>query len=194
MVAMFDLANYSGILQDILSGVENGARLMPLAPASELAHEGLSLLRRTATADLFDEPPADLEFADCVRGAAFLYFSALDDSHRVSQQIGSATGSLLHGVMHRQEPDYSNAKYWFRRTGKHELYPTLRAEALRLPLEDDRLRKAIASQPDWDALWFVDVCERAVGGDSALESDAVEIQRLEWRLIFDYCYRRAVVG
>ena len=192
---MFHLANYAGVLQDAMGGVDGGARLMPLAPDGPLRHEGVKLIEEASDEDLLDgEAVANKEFVDCVRSAALLYFSALDASHNISQGIASGTGSFLHGIMHRQEPDYSNAKYWFRRTGKHELFPTLREEAMRLPLREDSLRSAIQARPEWDSLWFVDLCEKAAGAGGSLEQDALEIQRLEWQLIFDYSYRRALAG
>jgi hypothetical protein len=38
----------------------------------------------------------------------------------------------------------------------------------------------------------VDWCERAAAGDAALERVCREVQRAEWRLLFDFCYRAAV--
>ncbi len=192
---MFDLGQYRGKTYAILDALEGGRRRMPLAPAGPAECEGLELLRDTEAGELFEgQRPASSELAACVRSALFLYFSALDESHTISQDIPSSTGSFLHGIMHRQEPDYWNSKYWFRRTGEHELFPTLREEALRLPLSSDAVREAIQSRPRWDASWFVDECERGVSAGGALEADLEEIQRLEWSLVFDYCYRRALAG
>lgn len=192
---MFDLANFSVTVGEILDSIDNGARRMPLAPTGPATGPGLDRLRRTSVEELFDnEPIASVEFGACVRSAMFLYFSALDESHTISQGIGTPTGSFLHGIMHRQEPDYSNAKYWVRRTGAHELYPTLREDVMRLRLKSNLLPEAVKRSSQWDAIWFVDQVERAVGGDELLESDLMEIQRLEWDLLFDYCYRRALSG
>ena len=192
---MLDLANYSATAGEILYSLDEGGRRMPLAPTGPAEGAGLALLRRSSIEGLFDnEPIASLEFGACVRSAMFLYFSALDESHTISQDIGTPAGSFLHAIMHRQEPDYPNAKYWVRRTGSHELYPTLREDAMRLRLKSDLLPEAIRRAPRWDALWFVDQVERAVGGDRLLESDLMEIQRLEWDLLFDYSYRRALSG
>ena len=192
---MLDLANYSVRAGEILHSLEDGGRRMPLAPARPAEGPGLERLRRTSVEELFDnEPIASSEFGECVRSAMFLYFSALDESHTISQGIETPTGSFLHAVMHRQEPDYSNAKYWVRRTGAHELYPTLREDAMRLRLKSDLMPEAIKRNSKWDPMWFVDQVERAVGGDALLESDLMEIQRLEWDLLFDYSYRRALSG
>lgn len=193
MDTMFDLGLYSGTVYAILSALDDGRRRMPLAPSGPARGEGLELLRSTPPEALFEgETPASGPFAECVRSALYLYYSALDESHTISQDIHSTTGSFLHGIMHRQEPDYSNAKYWFRRVGEHELFPTLREDALRLSLKTEEVRSAIQGRKRWDSMWFVDECERGVKAGGALESDLLELQRLEWELLFDYCYRRAL--
>jgi hypothetical protein len=197
MVAMFDLGDYSSVVRSILESVDDGARLMPLAPSAAVPSPGLSLLRQTEAGDLFDgDQPASSDFAQCARSALFLYFSALDESHKISQDIASSSGSYLHGIMHRQEPDYANSKYWFRRTGRHELFPTLREECTRLRCRTAAVKQRLHSQSEWDPEWFIDQCEQAVAGNGPrdLTADLESIQRLEWRLVFDYSYRRALSG
>ncbi len=54
-----------------------------------------------------------------VESALWLLAGELDRSHEISQNAGSAEGSFWHGIMHRREGDYSNAKYWFRQVGDH---------------------------------------------------------------------------
>ena len=195
---MLDLTRCSSTTRDILNSADDGERLMPLAPAGPLAGEGLDRLRAASEEELLGGPIASREFADCVRSALFLYFSAIDESHTISQSISSATGSFLHGIMHRQEPDFPNSKYWFRRVGRHELFPALREAAL------DRLRSAggppaerlaavAENRAEWDPFWLVDQCESVVQGrDAELEQPLMEMQRVEWRLVLEYCLRRAV--
>jgi len=196
---MFELSQYSEPIQAILKPHEGGFRLMPLAPREPLRGEGLERLSRASSEDLFaGRGVASQPFADCVRSALFLYLSALEDSHVISQSISSSTGSFLHGIMHRQEPDYSNSKYWFRRAGAHETFPQVREAALEALAGEENdaaaeLRREIEANPQWDAFWFVDQCEeaaRAPGSDLARSLQA--IQRAEWQVLFDYCYRRAV--
>lgn len=197
MDAMFDLGEYSQAVRSVLETVDDGNRLMPLAPSAPITSPGLSLLRQTPAEDLFDgDKPASSDFAQCVRSALFLYFSALDESHKISQDISTTTGSYLHGIMHRQEPDYSNSKYWFRQVGRHELFPTLREECTRLRYRSERIEQRLSSRPDWDPNWFIDQCEQAVNGGASQDvvRDLESIQRLEWRLVFDYSYRRALSG
>src|SRR5207245_11135 len=59
------------------------------------------------------------DWAACVRSGLYLRFNFLDESHTISQGIHTVEGSYWHAIMHRREPDYSNAKHWFRKVGQH---------------------------------------------------------------------------
>ncbi len=204
---LFDPSTYGSVIASILAPHERGSRLMPLAPTGPLRGQGLTRIRGLSSSDLFAATPITApDFADCVRSALFLYFSDLDESHTISQSIGTPTGSFLHGIMHRQEPDFGNAKYWFRRVGGHEVFAALREASLEAlsgaegEIESAEagaaasLRTAIEGRTQWDPLWFVDQCEAAGGGDSGLQHRLQEIQLLEWQLLFDHCYRKATAA
>jgi hypothetical protein len=198
---MFDPKTYGIEIESILTAHNEGNRLMPLAPSGPLAGAGLRKLRKNSNLDLFGERVIAAEdFADCVRSALFLYLSDLDRSHAISQNIPTATGSFLHGIMHRQEPDFSNSKYWFRRVGGHEVFLPLREGALTMLAGKAGesgsaaadLHRQIASLANWDPFWFVDQCEQARRTDGDLDQRLREIQRIEWQLLFDYCYHKAI--
>ena len=41
-------------------------------------------------------------------------------AHKIVQQGNSRLSSWLHGVIHQEEGDLSNARYWFNRAGRRE--------------------------------------------------------------------------
>ena len=106
-------------------------------------------------------PPAPI--APCLRSAALLWHDYLDESHAISQEIHTAGGSFLHAIMHRREPDYSNAKYWFRRVGTHPSFAQIAVRAAGLLATDPgkNLATRLAPQGNWDPFAFVDACEEA---------------------------------
>lgn len=119
----------------------------------------------------------DLSLAQACHSSLWLLHNYLDDSHDISQELHTPEGSLLHAIMHRREPDPSNSKYWWRQVGPHPVLDQLRREAVNLGYD--------YTTPEA----FVDYCESVRDRDDDL---AIRVQRLEWDLLFDYCYRLAV--
>lgn len=115
--------------------------------------------------------------ATCVRSALYLRFNFLDESHTLSQGIHTVEGSYWHAIMHRREPDYSNAKYWFRRVGQHPVFTELGNRA--------EVKKALGTA-QYDPFVFVDFCA-AAEQDDVKRTMAVDVQRAEWELLFAYC-------
>lgn len=136
----------------------------------------------------------DRALAKCCRSGLWLLYDFLDESHTISQDVPTIDGSYWHGIMHRREPDYGNAKYWFRRVPRHPVYAVLAAEARELAAgrKLDAPAQFLASNTDWDPDNMIDLCEAIARGRSQCRELAEEVAMAEWRLLFQHCYAGAI--
>lgn len=180
----FDPGVYGETAARLLSLDGSGGRLMPLVNrgcSSEQARRELIGLT----------PKSVFPHARAAKGAmagVLLYFGCFEEAHEEAQGDYSAEGSFWHGILHRQEPDSGNSAYWFRRVGAHAVFPALVQEALAIVQHhpEAEFRPSVR----WDPFGFILLCERArEQPGSPSEVAALEIQRAEWQLLFDYCAR-----
>jgi hypothetical protein len=170
-------------------------RLAPLGPGTRNAAVLDHLERLTAESVFAPQPVRDRDMAVCCVAGLWLYYDYVDRAHELAQEIETPEGSYWHGLMHRREPDFDNAKYWFRRVGRHAVFEPLRQAAAELAASSsDRAATFLARQSAWDPFAFIDLCEAAHGGRSGSERLCREIQDREWHLLFDYCYAHALQG
>src|SRR5262249_42788381 len=138
-------------------------------------------------------PVKDRQMAEACLAGLWLWCDFLDESHRISQSLDTVEGSYWHAMMHRREPDYDNAKYWFRRVGQHPVYTSLVEGARRLTAADesDSQWRFLANQGQWDPFRFVDLCRASAPAVSPGNLLCRSVQQLEWQLLFDYCFQQA---
>ena len=143
---------------------------------------GRSALKTARWSELFEQPVVDQEMARCCLAGALLLHNFLDASHTISQSVHRPEGSYWHGLMHRREGDYGNAKYWFRNVGEHPVF-----EATRVAVQQ------LAAPPlsPWSPSGFVDACQKASRTSGAV-SGLREVAAIEWRLLFHHCYQAAI--
>ncbi len=129
-----------------------------------------------------------------LKAGLFLIYDNLETSHQLSQSIQGkgedVNGDYWHGIMHRREPDYSNAKYWFRRVGEHPIYPQLFnvVSAMNLPENSRQLLK----NGKWDSFAFIDFCETCAENPHSTETKTARmIQWSEILLLMEHCYHAA---
>ena len=177
----FDPTQYGPDVARILALDGNGERLMPLRYTKCSSEEARRLLKTLKPANLFpnqEEPEAAM-------AGLYLYFSCFEEAHDLAQNCEEAEGELWHAILHRQEPDSGNAAYWFRKAGPHPTFTALSHAAVRVLR---RIPDAEFRTGRWDPFAFIAFCERARRQPgSSQEQAAVEIQRAEWQILFDYC-------
>jgi hypothetical protein len=161
--------------------------LQKLVPTEALNYE---LLRRIEAADdltLAGETIGNAAMFSLVRGGLLYALDGIDEAHRIFQEAKGDLGSYWHGMLHRREGDFDNARYWFRRAGV-------------LPFFDDLHRAAsehsavMARQMNWDPYLFTGECEQARFGETEGVEKLAELQRVEFDVLFDYCWRQSALA
>lgn len=171
----FDPSAYGNDVSAILALDGNGERLMPLALGRCTSKRALDHLKSMNATLLFPDSHAP----EAALAGLYLYFSCIDEAHEIAQNVSTPEGSFWHAIVHRQEPDPGNSRYWFRSVGTHPIFPALRQASSAIGVDFGA---------KWDPFAFIDLCESARRQPgSAEEQRALEVQRMEWQLLFDYC-------
>lgn len=152
------------------------AELPPLGPQRRSGTlEERELLQKVEEFFAREKTPRSIQ--PLLRSAALIWHDHLDASHTISQGIETREGSWLHGIMHRREPDYGNAKYWFHRVGPHAAFPRLAERA---------------GLQRWDPFAFIDACEAAEqGADHAAAGVLRARQAAEFDVLLEHIFSQA---
>ena len=183
---------------------EEARRLLKVSPTSLFSKRA----QRNATA-VFTEPSEDAA-ASCAlfpnapepreaMAGLWQYFDCFEEAHQLADACETPNGYYWHAIVHRREGDSANAAYWFHKTGAHPAYDALAAEAAKIAdqytSDASTTGRGLPGRSarefrggEWDPFAFVSFCDSARRQPgSAQERIAMEIQRAEWRILFDHC-------
>jgi hypothetical protein len=164
-----------------------------LVPRAAGATEAADVLHAVSPADLLDVPVKSSDDAACVLSGLWLWHDYLDESHTLSQQVETPTGSFWHAIMHRREGDFGNSKYWYAKCRVHPVLESIAAQANLVIARADADKALLRlTMSGWNGPAFVDYVQSVHESPSDPRyAIAIALQQLEWRTLFDHCVRQA---
>jgi hypothetical protein len=112
------------------------------------------LIQRVAAAKDDEIAEAEGQEAMCLRSLLLLAAGDLDQAHRIVQAMSTSAGAYIHGLIHRIDDDFDNARYWFRRAG-------VQSAATEMYHRAAAVSATVASRPNWDPFLVTDMLEKS---------------------------------
>ena len=84
-----------------------------------------------------------------MRAGLFYFHNALDDATSRRKRYEGDLAAYWHGMVHRREGDFDNARYWMRRAGEQPGFQEMQSRA------SDGGAPHMARQSNWDPFLFI---------------------------------------
>ncbi len=140
--------NYSAFITDFL----RTAHLPRISAQEPLPDQ--DLIQQVTAAKEKEIAPVAGPNVRCIRSLLFLAAGGLSQAHRIVQEMSTTDAAYIHGVIHRVDDDFDNARYWFRGARVH-------------PAAAEMYRRAAAGSPNmaqspgWDPILVTDLLEKS---------------------------------
>lgn len=130
------------------------------------------------------------ETTDRVVAAGLLYHDHHNEAHDLVQDMTDAEGAVIHAIVHRREPDFWNARYWYRRVGDHSIYRRISSRVVELAGTDatTSVARRLVLSGTLDPLAMVDACESVVrkGASDPVAQFLRRLQHAEFEALLDH--------
>jgi hypothetical protein len=174
---------YSDFVERLLARSELLSRLQPKEPLFwALSDQFRSMDDATLAGGKAIKDPAQFTL---VRGAILYALDELDAAHQIFQEDHSELGSYWHGMMHRREGDFDNARYWFRRAGRLTLFHAMHAASR-------GVSSTMSRQETWDPYLLTGECEQVRFGAHELTQECQRLLRVEFDVLLAYSWEKGV--
>ena len=127
--------------------------------------------------------------SELLTATALLDHDHHDPAHNLVQDRGDRDACLIHALLHRREPDYWNAAYWFRRVSGHPIYGMATPAVIRAAQTPQAraVLERLTLSGNLDPLALVQECERmAECPDPQAIAYLRQVQHLEFAALVEH--------
>lgn len=166
----------------LIQKLEDRNPLPPLCPKEIWNPELSKEINHLSDEDITGKAAPSSLAAGATRSGLLLWNDDLYASHTLSQGIAEPIGSYWHGIMHRREGDFGNAKYWFSNVGDHPIFEALYEKG-------KEIYPKITEWKRWDPARFIDEVEEVTTNDeedTPRGEQLKKLQVLEMSLLLQY--------